>query len=226
MNKIDFQKSKMLFEDFYNIYARGFTPTEKDLADEFKNRLNVIDQICDEIVGAIFELFPLNTLVPDENDTVIFGPFKIKLERAMPNTPIKIDNSTTAYPRGDHLGAANTGSTKTERQLERLTEEFYHSADRMMQLAKKIPGLKTFKSTGVTIVCNQLIKHPEGNGSGVTYDTFSYSINEGPFVKGLRRDDQTKHMDQGFKKNVEEFIINLNNSLKHAMGFDKTNNLN
>ena len=79
----------------------------------------------------------------------------------------------------------------------------------MTHIAESLPKFNSFKLASIRKIRNHLIEHPEGKASGITHDSFSYSLNEGPYVKGLRIGDKTKHMDRGFKINVEEFISTL-----------------
>ena len=67
------------------------------------------------------------------------------------------------------------------------------------------------------MVRNHLIEHPEGAASGVTHESFAYSMNEGPYVKGMRKGDQFKHMDLGFKQNSDDFVGNLGRTLRAAL---------
>ncbi len=217
MNNFDYSDTKKLFEKYKERFFSSFTPLQKDLADELLNKLNDLDEVSMEIVELVSNLFSNKNLSPDENDIVNLGPFKIKLKRADPNIPIKLDNATKAYSRGTQ-GIFSVGEiTKTERKLERITAEFYKLANRITHITENLPNLSSFKCKTIRIIRNKLIEHPEGKESGITHDSFSYSKNEGPYIKGLRKGNQTQYMDQGFKKNSEEFILKFKESIQQAL---------
>jgi hypothetical protein len=104
-----------------------------------------------------------------------------------------------------------------EGRLERATFAFYQIAHRVTHFTETLPGLRSFECVSVRIVRNHLLEHPEGKSSGVTFDTFSYSKNDGPCIKGVRRGGQMQHMDQGFRTNSEQFTTNLSETLKQAL---------
>lgn len=214
LNDLDYSDLSEEFKKYMEKYSEKFTPSQKDLADELDNKLRDLQCITEEIVDLVVKLFPPYALAPDAHDVVSIGPFKIKLQRADANVPIKLDNATLAYFRSSR-DADN--APDLEAKLERVTNEFYQVAYRVTQIVDKLPVLASMKNNAVKVVRNQLIEHPEGAHSGVTSDTFSYSKNEGPYVKGLRRGDQLKHMDAEFKANSQSFITDLESSIRKAM---------
>ncbi len=211
MNHFDYSEVKDLFKNYQEKFSNSFSPQELDLVKEFANKLNDLEQISNDIVDINSQLTNDEKIVPDHNE-IELGSFKIKLERADPNIPIQLDNATKAYSRDDNLFSSQETKDK-ERRLERLTSEFYYVAHRVSHIAEKLPKLSKFKAIPVRIIRNHLIEHPEGKDSGVTHDSFAYSKNEGPYVKGLRVGDKIEHMDRGFKINNEEFLLELKDVL-------------
>lgn len=215
MNPIDYSKAQNLIKSYKNKFYSSFTQEQKDLYGEFANNLNDLDEISKEIVAFISQLIPEKDFAPDQDDVITFGPFKIPLQRADPKIPIKLDNVTVPYERGG-MSFIKTNK-ELEGKLERQSREFYRIAHRMIKIAESLPKLNSFKSKSISIIRNHLIEHPEGKASGITYDTFAYSLTEGPYIKGLRRGGQTAHMDEGFKANCKELILNLTQVLENAI---------
>lgn len=204
MDSIDYSELKELFVKYKDKTSSQFSPFQKDLSDELFNKIVDLDDISQEIVELVDELIPKNKIVPGENGTDIIniGPFSLALKRADPNVPIQLDNSTVGYPRTEGSGVSTNESRISERKLERLSFEFYRTADRISHITEKLPGLKSFKCNKVRIIRNHLLEHPEGKDSGVTYDSFAYSISEGPYIKGLRVGEHTQFMDDGLESIV------------------------
>ncbi len=217
MNNFDYSEIKNLFEQYKNRYFSSFNSTQKDLTDELLNKLNDLDQVSTEIVTLVSSLFLIENFLPDKDGVITFGEFKIKLNRANPDVPIQLDNATMAYSRRKSSSFSKEEVAGKERKLERAATEFYHLADRITHLTEKLPSLNYFVCNPIRIIRNHLIEHPEGKDSGVTHDSFSYSLNEGPYIKGLRRDRQTQYMDEGFKKNSEDFISKLTEVIQKAI---------
>lgn len=215
MNAFDYSEVKNLFKVYKNKPYNFSTLEHTDLIDEFDNNLNDLDEISKEITVLISQLIPYKDFAPNKNDIVTFGSFRIKLQRADPNTSIGLDNVTVPYKRGEK--SLISADKALQGKLERLSREYYRVAFRMIKIVKKLPGLESFKCKSISIIRNQLIEHPEGKASGVTYDTFAYSLTEGPYIKGLRRGKQTQHMDKGFKTNSEKFISELKGVLENAI---------
>lgn len=209
MDHLNYPKIKRLFQNYKEKFSPSFTPQQEDLAKELANNLSDLEQIHADIVNINSELFDVPGLSPNSEDEIEFVGFKLKLKRADPNVPIQLDNVTRAYSRGGTLPSVTSETKDKERRLERLASEFYRVAHRVAHIAEKLPALTTFKATPIRIIRNNLIEHPEGASSGVTHDSFSYSKNEGPYVKGLRVGDKIQHMDKGFEINNEEFLFEL-----------------
>ena len=73
--------------------------------------------------------------------------------------------------------------------------------------ASASPGLKGFEAPGVRDVRNQLLEHPEGKNSTVIENGRSYSLTDGPIVKGT--DKVEIFPDRGLYVNAEEFRAEL-----------------
>ncbi len=208
MEYIDYTTAVVLFGQYMERFSADLDRTEIELAAEMRKKLNTLHEISDEICLLVAKLFAAEALTPSDDDIIVLGPFKIRLLRAEPGVPIKLDNVTRAYS-----GTAPAGSSgeqaDMERRLERLAVEFYQVAHRITHITDALPGLKSFKCRGVRVVRNHLIEHPEGAASGVTHESFAYSKDEGPYVKGMRKGDQLKHMDLGFKRNSDDFVGSL-----------------
>lgn len=217
MNNLDYSEIKLLLEKYRNKFYDSLNPLEQDLLDELINKLSYLDEISKEIVDLVSHLPPLQNLEPDESDIIIFMGMPLQLKRADPNVPIKLDNATTALPPIISGGIYGQNTAKIEKSLKRKASEFYMIADRITHITDNLPRLSSFKCKQMRIIRNQLLEHPEGENSLITYDSFSYSKNEGPYIKGLRKGKQVQHMDQGFKNNSEEFISSFKKVLLQAL---------
>lgn len=220
MQPINFSTTKKLFKKYQLKYSSLFSTQQKELFDEMFNKLQDLDELSIEIVDLINNLLPIEDLSPDKNDVVTFGPFRIQIPRANPNIPIRFDNYTKPYVRSNSYELSTEKHRKLERSMERASVQCYQLANRIFHITKKLPNLGSYECKVVWEIRNYLIEHPEGEDSGITYDTFSYSKNEGPFIKGLRKGEQVEHMDKGFKNNFEEFTFSLNKALKLAINDD------
>ncbi len=219
MDSIDYSELKELFVKYKYKFSNQFSLLEKDLSDELFNKLVDLDDISQEIIEIVDELLPKNRIVPGKNgtDIVNIGPFSLTLKRADPNVPIQLDNSTVGYSRTKGSAFSTKESRKKERRLERLSFEFYRTADRISHITEKLPGLKSFKCNKTRIIRNHLLEHPESKDSGITYDSFAYSISEGPYIKGSRVGEHTHFMDDGFRINSLDFISNLTKTIQKTL---------
>lgn len=209
MDRFNYSEVKELLQSYTEKFSSSFTTQQKDLASEFINKLGDLEQISSDIVNVNSQLLDVPSLSPSNEDVIEIMGFKLKLKRADPNVPIQLDNATKAYSRGNALSSVNPEIIDEERRLERLASEFYRVAHRVVHIAQKLPALTILKAKSIRIIRNQLIEHPESADGGITHDSFSYSKNEGPYVKGLRVGDKTQFMDKGFKINNEEFLSEL-----------------
>ncbi|MEY4602554.1 MAG: hypothetical protein RL292_495 [Candidatus Parcubacteria bacterium] len=214
MDYPDYSSVKKLVKEYLIRFSDKFSLKEKDLGIELENCVNNLEYISKEVVDVVNELFFETTLLPNDNDVIEFMGFKLKLKRANPNIPIKLENASIAYSKGQEFSL--TGKEDKEKKLERLSIEFYRTAHRAIDIAEKLPELKAFKARDIRIVRNKLIDHSDEKG-GITHNSFSYSKNEGPYVKGLRVGNQLEHMDKGFKLNNENFINELFSVLSKAV---------
>jgi len=201
MNHFNYSEVKDLFQKYRELQLPAFTSQAKDLASEFANALNDLEQISTDIVEINSQLFDIAGLTPNDKDEIELMGIRLKLKRANPNVPIKLDNVLRAYSRGDEVMPVPPEIRAKERKLERLALEFYRVAHRIAHIAVSLPGLEKFTAEPIRIIRNNLIEHPEGGNSGITHDSFSYTKNEGPYIKGLRVGDKKQHMDRGFKVN-------------------------
>ena len=106
-------------------------------------------------------------------------------------------------------------------QLKLYVEAFYMFAGRVMQFtshdSKPLPGLK-FKASGVTLVRNHLIQHPEGANSLNFQQNFGFDPEHGMMLKNGRIPGQPKgFLDKGFTVNCAEFKAALEAALKKAV---------
>lgn len=216
MTIIDYSEVIRLYSQYLAKYSKNFTFHQKNLSEELLNKLNDLNDVSNEIVQLINELTPNNRIEQGEGgtDIVTIGPFKLTLKRADPNLPIKLDNSTTGYARSSGSPFVASELRVKERKLERLSVEYYRTADRITHIVELLPDLTKFKCKKIRIIRNQLIEHPEGKDSGVTYDSFAYSTTEGPYIKGSRVGKYTNFMDKGFRLNSQEFINKFTKVLK------------
>jgi len=91
--------------------------------------------------------------------------------------------------------------------LETLTESFYFFAFRVLDILKSghIPGIKKFDCSGIRIVRNQLIVHPEGD---VLNYSFAVIAGRGPVLKNARlvnrKNKKETVQDRGLFVNADE----------------------
>lgn len=218
MDYIEYTQIKKLIKKYTERYSIKLSSLENDLAKELFLKTESLDDISKEIVLLVDDLLPVNKLLPNESDEFHFMNTVIKLQRADPAVPIKLDNITIAYTdtEGKSNILHNIENKKKENKLQRLTIEFYQTAFRIIKITEKIPHLNKFTSNGVRDIRNHLIEHPEGKASRITFNSFSYSKNDGPYIKGVRRNNEINFMDRGFKVNSQEFISNFTKVLKKA----------
>ena len=100
-----------------------------------------------------------------------------------------------------------------------LTEAFYYVAARLRTVLREhIPGLRRFEVAGVRDVRNKLLEHPEDKSSTVIENGRSYSLTDGPIIKGVRRTDKAHIFpDRGLYVNAEEFRSVLVERLKRLI---------
>jgi hypothetical protein len=224
MEHIDYDEVTELLAKYNQKLTPSLSVAEKDLLAEMTTKLSDLNQLSREVVDLVLRLdalalHPLDPIPDGEGyDIINFHGHILRMKRADPKIPIKRENSMVGYVRGGPPDPFRTPEIRElEGKLERATFAFYQIAHRITHVTEKLPRLLPFKSPSVRIVRNHLLEHPEGKASGVTYDTFSYSKNDGPCVKGVRRGEQMQHRDEGFRKNSEEFVRNLKRTLLDAL---------
>ncbi len=217
MDKINHSKLVELNKEYQKIFAAEIDSNQKHLSDELGNKLVDLQEISNEIVCLVNKAFNY-TMIQGNNgvDYIKFGSILYPVERADPNIPIKLSNAGVSYTRkSDRISLSI--SLAERRKLERLTVEYYMIADRISDITEKLPYLSSFKCKPISIVANKLIKHPEGSDSKVLYDSFSFSLNGGPVVKGGRLNNNLNFRDKGFKNNSSDFISKLQNVYQDAI---------
>jgi hypothetical protein len=209
MQGLDFNPLKGLLNQYIDTYKGKLTTEERDLCNELGNLISDLENHTQNIINLIHELLPEPAIIASgDSDIIDFMGFRLSIKRANPAIPIAHDNTTIAFER--------KGSNETQKKLYGETELFYHRTYRIHEITKLLPGLEKFKCKSVLIVCNELLKHA-GHRTKVTYDSFGYSTNEGPFVKALRKDEQTESMDKGFYNNAKDFLSKLEEMLKSVI---------
>ncbi len=216
MEKQNYNNLLLKFEKYCQKHSAQFTNQENDYAKEVKNKIvelkeieETISELNEKLIAVEFDLHP-----DPATDTVSFFGFSIRMKRQDPNIPIQVDNITTAYFKDSRLGVSDMVQ-KMQRKLERDTAIFYYTAARVRTIVQSLlPGLSSFECEGVRNVRNHLLEHPERKDSGISPDTFSYSKNQGPVVKGMRINGETHWMDKGLVHNSNEFVRNLTQVLE------------
>jgi hypothetical protein len=109
-----------------------------------------------------------------------------------------------------------------ELEIKVLTEAFYYCASRARDVVQMLPGLKKFEAKGVRDVRNWLLEHPEKDASRVIEDGFSFSLENGPVIKGVRRADKVDVFpDRGLYVNANEFATQLEQRLQRLIAEPK-----
>ena len=218
MDIIDYSEIKELLDKYEGKFSISLNSRDRDLIAVLINKVDDLDEISKEIVSLLSQLLPENAFAPDENGVVTFGPFKIPLVPADPNVPIKLDNVTVALPDKISKTLSDQETIRMEKKLKRAAVEFYHAANKAAQLVRRLPApLNSFECSSVWSVRNYLIEHSEQMNDRPIYDSFSYSKNEGPYIKGVRKGTQMQYMDEGFRKNSEEFISKFKKVVQKAL---------
>jgi hypothetical protein len=217
MENFDYSEIQELLILYERKYKGDLKEDQKDLLNELVIKLETLEDVSREIVLLVNELHSGKNFISFNDDELTFGNLKLKLKRADPKVPVILAGASTGYSKGFKGKKVDGETAELQRKLERRSYEFYQLAHRITHITEKLPSLKSFKCSQIRIIRNKLIEHPEGKDSGVTYDSFAYDMIEGPKIKGLRKDDQLRHMDPGFKKNSEEFISKLEKSLQSAI---------
>ncbi len=221
MEKAQYTKLKALYAAYIEKRLNSFNQKQRDLSEELSNKLVVLEDYSDKITELTNKLSDVNGLfgMTFNHDTgeLKFGDMEpIVIKRANPNIPVQIDNGAKAYSKKSRSLFSDQETLAMEDELEKSAIAYYQTAHRICDIAQLLPGLKTYDCKPIRIVRNQLIEHPEGKNSGVTFDSFAYSKNEGPFIKGMRLNNQLNHRDQGFVINSTQFIESFEKALEKA----------
>lgn len=98
-------------------------------------------------------------------------------------------------------------------ELRRLTEVFYRNSHRLLKVLVQLPGLSKLRCREISIVRNQLMEHPEGQGTPVTLPSFGYG-SAGPRIKPIQASDQAGiHTDPGLFPNAKALYSALREAL-------------
>jgi hypothetical protein len=98
------------------------------------------------------------------------------------------------------------------------TESFYWQCGRFRNLARMLPGLKSFEAPGIRDVRNHLIEHPESKASGVTINSFGWHPERGPTIKSCRTVETVGVFpDAGLLANAKNFYEELSRKLTVAL---------
>jgi hypothetical protein len=83
------------------------------------------------------------------------------------------------------------------KELQILTESYYHLAQVFRDLLKKVPGLSNIEFVGIRTVRNNLLCHPERH-----IPSFAYGGPMGPIIKPDQ--EATDYIDKGLFVNIDE----------------------
>lgn len=124
-----------------------------------------------------------------------------------PNPRVAGKASSVNIPLGQRDLADREDPTVGE--LRRLTETFYRNSHRLLKVLVQLPGLAELSCREISIVRNQLLEHPEGQGTPVTLPSFGYG-SAGPRIKPIQASDQAGvHTDPGLFNNAEALFSAL-----------------
>lgn len=176
--------------------------------------IKIIQRRLSRLDAMVGELIHINNRLNDqfspiashdpETDTVTLRvgdqTVKMKLNRADPDTPTKLESVTTtgAYTAGGENPELEDEKNLKE-SLESLLESFYQSAFQIRRLVRALPNLKKFECMEITIVRNKLIEHPEEE------DPYTFGFGTmGPTVRPLNSTGR-EWRDEGLVPNTEAF---------------------
>lgn len=225
MDYINHSNLVELYKDYQKAFVADLDLNLKHLSDELGNKLVDLQEISKEIVSLVNKAFKLTMIQGNKGvDYIKFGSILYPVERADPNIPVTLSNASVSYGRkSDRIYLSIRRAER--KKLERLTFEYYSIADRITHITENLPNLNSFKCKPIRLVNNKLIKHPEDADSRVLYDSFSFSLKDGPVVKGGRINNNLNFMDKGFKYNCTQFVSGLQKALNNAIS-QKSTDLN
>ncbi len=184
---------------------------QQEAANELKRRLKRLENDSNRIVkinNALLDAESPKIRFDDSTGTITFD-FKgasqsLKLKRADPEIPVKIDQSSTmgAYVAGRSENDSDQ-SDELKMIMEQMLEGFYNNAFRITKLVQVIINKRKYDCREITIVRNKLVEHPD---TGTIY-SFGYSSN-GPVVKPIHRGKKT-WTDAGLVPNTNALAYSL-----------------
>jgi len=192
---------------------------QKETLDEIVRRLHRLAGQAKQLIelnNAFLETEGLTTEFDPTTDTVTVrvGDIQqsIKLKRADPNVPIKMEGLTAggAYKAGVRAGDPSGVSESQRLIYEGLLEDYYHNAHRVLKLMRLLPGQADFKCREITIVRNKLVEHPD---EGEPY-SFGFG-SAGPVVRPMQRPGR-EWRDEGLVSNTERFVNELASALERG----------
>lgn len=208
-----------LVKKYSDKYINQLKQNEKDLLSEFIDKLTHIDELNTKINQLNQDClnYSLSSFDPD-TDTYSIGGISIKLQRKDLNKRIIMTPIATGYTKGNENDSFfSQDLRKMQRELERLTNNFYEYAHRIIKICENLPELKGFKCKEITLVRNKLIAHPEKE-SGVVLDSFAYSRQDGPIIKGTRYSNQANIFpSKGYNNDYLAFINKLTEKLRLSL---------
>ena len=177
--------------------------------DEIETRLLRLDTQYMELLKINDQLMESDPLMVQaqfdpESDTLTFKAgneeFNLKLNRADPDIPIALDNTSivSAYKAGNEIKDP-TSLSGIKATMESALENFYNSAHRVQKILNTLPGVVKSESRAIIIVRNKLVEHPD---AGEFY-SFGYS-SSGPIVRPMHRPGR-EWVDAGLIPNTKEF---------------------
>ena len=104
------------------------------------------------------------------------------------------------------LGTPNDRADPEENALREDAEAFYRHCHRLLKVLKQLPGLGSVECREISIVRNQLLEHPEGQGTPITLPSFGYGT-AGPTIKPIQANQQAGvHQDAGLFHNAATLL--------------------
>ena len=208
-----FHSTLALFDRYYRHFdAANVASFNRDLACEVRARL----QQLTFILKRVRELERAAEDAIARGNAAVAAHFRDLDER-------NLDYETEPPPDGSGVTRAEASLChRASFEMRLLTEAFYYFAGRIRTILRNVkaplPGLTNFECVGVRNTRNKLLEHPEGADSQVFAHSFSWGGKDGPVIKAVRYDGQTRAFpDRGLYENAREFSSALNKTLDAAL---------
>jgi len=206
-----FNATIALFDDYYRLADAGnVAEFNRDLGCEVRERLLQLDYIVDRVR----KLEGIAKQATARHEAA-FQAHRDDINArgiAYESVPLPENVKFTKEEMDAHSKAAF--------ELKLFSEAFYYFAGRVRTILKKtgLPGLQGFECKGVRDVRNKLLEHAGEKQSVVVIQSFGWGAPQGPVLKAARYGGQEDVFpDAGLYRNAEEFIDNLDRSLRAAM---------